>query len=78
MSEVQQMIRSVVPRITSVDQQLKKVSDTQDQIRARADDVIRDVNSHMDTYLSAIQQHRQQLLQQVGIRDTLCDILGRE
>ena len=72
------MIRSVVPRITSVDQQLKKVSDTQDQIRARADDVIRDVNSHMDTYLSAIQQHRQQLLQQVGIRDTLCDILGRE
>ena len=78
MSEVQQMIRSVVPRITSVDQQLKKVSDTQDQIRARADDVIRDVNSHMDTYLSAIQQHRQQLLQQVGIRDNLCDILGRE
>ena len=72
------MIRSVVPRITSVDQQLKKVSDTQDQIRARADDVIRDVNSHMDTYLSAIQQHRQQLLQQVGIRDNLCDILGRE
>ena len=78
MSEVQQVIRSVVPRITSVDQQLKRVSDTQDQIRSRADDVIRDVNSHMDTYLSAIQQHRQQLLQQVGIRDARCDIMGRE
>ncbi|KAK7094517.1 E3 ubiquitin-protein ligase TRIM45-like [Littorina saxatilis] len=66
MSEVQQMIRSVVPRITAVDQQLKKVSDTQDAIRSRADDVINEINQHMDTYLSAIQQHRQRLLQQVG------------
>ena len=67
MSEVQQMIRSVVPRISSVDQQLRKVNDTQEQIRSRADEVIRDINSHMDTYLAAIQQHRQQLLQQVGV-----------
>ncbi|XP_076454738.1 uncharacterized protein LOC143289589 [Babylonia areolata] len=67
MGQIQHLIRSVVPRITSVDQQLRRVADTQEAIQARAQDVTREIHAYMDRFLSAIQQHRQQLLQQVGM-----------
>lgn len=65
MNELQQLIRSVVPRVSAVDQQLSRVAEAQVDVRQKGGEVLGEITRYMDTYVATIQQHRQQLLQQV-------------
>ncbi|XP_071096606.1 E3 ubiquitin-protein ligase TRIM45-like [Haliotis cracherodii] len=65
MDSMQLLIKNVVPKVNAVEARLKSVSTLKDKIRTRAKQVESEINKFMDSYIQAIEKHRQALIGQI-------------